>query len=660
MGSLDVRLVKNRAELNHFTKCLLTDIHAMERMLEEEWFEDDNIKIGAEQEICLVDDHGKPAPVALDVLKKLEKHSNNFTSELALFNIEANLDPLPFTGTCFSDLEKDILRLTGLLDGILKEMDTQYILTGILPTIRKFDLVMENLTPYERYYALMEALQNLRGGANYELKLEGIDELNISHDSAIVEACNTSFQVHLQTKPSEFISKYNVAQAISAPVLALASNSPMLFGKRLWSETRIALFRQSIDTRLASEHMRERSPRVTFGNSWLEGSILNLYKEDIMRFRVLLMTDTQPDALKKVEQGIVPSLDALNIHNSTVYRWNRPCFGMSQDKKPHLRIENRLFPSGPTVVDEVANSAFWIGLMNGFEDQYKDVTKVMDFDDAKNNFLRAARNGLGVDFTWMNGKKISDVELIKKELLPMARHGLAKAGVNKEDISKYLDIIEERNENRQTGTNWMLNSFSKLIKNYGKEEVTTALTLGTINKQKANIPISQWSLATVNEIQNWEPSEMLVEEFMTTDVFTVSPDDIPEFAADILNWQRIRYLPVEDKDGKFCGLISSRMLLQHFANTNKDKKNKSKVINDLMLKEMIVVSPNQTLNDAMKLMRDKRIGCLPVEMNGDLVGIITEANFLNITASLLNRIAEKRKQRKKEKEANEKKAAKKK
>jgi CBS domain-containing protein/gamma-glutamylcysteine synthetase len=648
MGSLNVRLAKNREDLNQFTKCLLTDIHAFERMLEEEWFEDGDIKIGAEQEICLVDDHGKPAPVALEVLKKLAKQSDNFTSELALFNIEANLDPLPFTGTCFSDLEKDILRLTGMLDGVLKDMDVNHILTGILPSIRKFDLVMENLTPYERYYALMEALQGLRGGANYELKLEGIDELNVLHDSAIVEACNTSFQVHLQTKPNEFISKYNVAQAISAPVLALASNSPMLFGKRLWSETRIALFRQSIDTRLASEHMRERSPRVTLGNSWLQGSILNLFKEDIMRFRVLLTTDAKADALKKVEQGIVPSLDALNVHNSTVYRWNRPCFGMSQDKKPHLRIENRLLPSGPSVVDEVANSAFWIGLMNGFEDQYKDVTKVMDFDDAKSNFLRAARNGLGVDFTWMNGKKISDIELIKKELLPMAKHGLSKAGVNKDDISKYLDIIEERNETRQTGTNWLLNSYSKLIKDYGKEEVTTALTLGTINKQKHNIPVSQWDLATVDEIQNWEPSEMLVEEFMTTDVITVSPDDIPEFAADILNWQRIRYLPVEDKDGKLCGLISSRMLLSHFANVNQDKKRKKLVVKDLMLKDIIVVSPSETINEAMQLMSKKEIGCLPVELNGNLIGIITEANFIHITASLLNRIAKKRKQRKKE------------
>ncbi|MGF1532234.1 MAG: CBS domain-containing protein [Bernardetiaceae bacterium] len=651
MGSLNVRLARNNHELNAYTRRLLRDIQALEQMLDNDAFENDNIKIGAEQEICLVDDHGKPAPMAMEVLNKLDHP--NFTTEIARFNIEANLNPLPFTGNCFSQMESNLHGLLAELQRVTQELGIEYLLTGILPTIRKFDLVKENLTPLDRYHALIESLRKLRG-KEHELRIEGLDELNVLHDSALLEACNTSFQVHLQVRPSEFVSKYNVAQAIAAPVMALCSNSPMLFGKRLWSETRIALFRQSVDTRVASEHIRERSPRVTFGSGWLRNSILDLYREDIMRFRVLLMSDDDEDALRCLAEGKTPRLSALNIHNSTVYRWNRACYGQGKDEKPHLRIENRILPAGPSVVDEIANAALWIGLMNGFEDQYPDITKVMDFDDAKSNFHQAARSGLGASFTWIGGKNIKDTELIAKELIPLAKHGLQKAGVASEDITKYIDIIEARNETICTGSRWILSSYSKLIKSNSREEVTVALTASIMNRQRENLPVHTWELASVADIAEWEPSSLMVEEFMDTDLITVNEDDTPDFASDIMNWQRIRYLPVENAEGKFVGLLSSRKLLRHYTRLHQGQVAAGQhTVRDLMIKDPITTKPEANITELMEVMGSHQIGCVPVIVKGELAGLITEANYLNITASLLKRIAERRKSKRNNKNGQE-------
>lgn len=651
MGDLNVRIADNQVDVNAFTRHLLKDIQALDLMLKKDIFDNEQMHIGAEQEICLVDDHGKPSATCLEVLKELNHDS--FTTELARFNVECNLVPQPFKGDCFSKLEGEILSLLQELEKVTKKMDIDYILTGILPTIRKFDLTTANITPLERYYALMNALKKLRGNESYELKIEGIDELNTLQDTALVEACNTSFQIHLQIKPEEFVSKYNVAMAIAAPILAIACNSPMLFNKRLWRETRIALFRQSVDTRISSEHLRERSPRVMFGNKWLKGSILDLYREDIMRFRVLLTTDIDEDALQMVQEGKTPKLRALNIHNSTVYRWNRPCYGVSPNGKPHLRIENRILPAGPTVVDEVANAALWIGAMNAFEDKYPNVSEVMEFDDARANFMNVARHGLHVDVKWINGKEMSVKNLLLTEIIPMARLGLQKAKVNQVDIDKYLGIIEERVKSEQTGANWMLQSYSKLIKQTTKEEVMTAITTAIATKQKSNEPIHTWKLATIEDISDWQPSDLLVEEFMDTDLFTVTEHDIPEFAADIMDWQRIRYLPVECENGVLGGLVSSRVLLRYFNSRQRNLIDTTTTVKDLMIKDVFTVSPEANIHEAMDLMRKHKIGCLPVVANNNLVGIITEANFLNITASLLKRIAERRRKRKEQNEINE-------
>ncbi|MGB0521572.1 MAG: CBS domain-containing protein [Flammeovirgaceae bacterium] len=643
MGAKGVRIATSQNELNVFTRLLLKDIQALDKMLKEEWFEVDEIMIGAEQEMCLIDEHGRPAPIAVEILDKM--NHPKFTTELARFNLEANLDPELFTGDCFSKFDHQIRGFIHALKEAANEFEVDPLLTGILPTIRKFDLGIENLTPIDRYYALIESIDKLRG-EGHQLKIEGLDELSIKHTSALIEACNTSFQVHLQVTPDEFVNKYNIAQAIAAPVMAIASNSPMLFGKRLWSETRIALFQQSVDTRVTGEHLRDSSPRVTFGSKWLNGSILDLYKEDIVRFKTLLVTDVEEDVLKSMAKGITPKLKALNIHNSTVYRWNRPCYGISSSGKPHLRIENRILPAGPTVADELANAAFWLGLMIGYDDVYPDITKKMDFDNAKSNFLKAAKLGHGSKFYWTDGQLISDSELIEKELLPIARAGLEKKKVDQADIDKYLGIIEERNRYGRTGARWIVESYGQLIKEAGKEEAATALVAGILNYQRSEKPIHQWELAHIHDIKDWTPSSLLVEEFMTTDIFTVSKDDIPDLAADMMDWQQIRYLPIENSIGELIGLLTVRGVLRHFSALCRDKKSNEDVkIADMMITNPITIHPEATVLEAMDIMTENSIGCLPVVNNNKLVGMITEANFLNITNSLLKRLKRNRKKK---------------
>ncbi|MEZ4984989.1 MAG: hypothetical protein R2795_08140 [Saprospiraceae bacterium] len=216
--------------------------------------------------------------------------------------------------------------------------------------------------------------------------------------------------------------------------------------------------------RTTHDHLRERSPRVSFGTGWLDKSIMEIYKEDIARFRVLLGNDINEDSIDMIQEGKVPKLRALQVHNSTVYRWNRPCYGISPNGKPHLRIENRVLPSGYTVIDEVANAAFWLGAMTGMAANYKDIREVISWEDVRDNFGKAAKFGIDTNFTWFKDKKINATDLVLKELLPMARKGLEIRQVAKEDIDKYLGVIEARANAHMNGARWQLRAYTQLKK----------------------------------------------------------------------------------------------------------------------------------------------------------------------------------------------------
>ncbi|CAN5192075.1 glutamate-cysteine ligase family protein [soil metagenome] len=638
MGEERVKVPESKEQSQKFLKYLLRDVRAMGKMLKEGWFEIDNIRIGAEQEICLIDRNVKPAPIAMELLEALNDKS--FTTELARFNLETNLDPLLFKGKCLSQMELNIQKKLDYVREKIKEFDGDIALAGVLPTIRKSDLDIVNLTPLPRYRAICDAINKLRG-EEYDLRIQGADELLMKFDTPLLEACNTGFQVHLQVNPDDFVDKYNLAQAITGPVLASAVNSPLLFGKRLWSETRIALFHQSVDTRKVGDHLRESSPRVTFGNQWLKDSILEIYQEDIARYRVILSSEIDEDVEQLMADGKVPELMALQVHNGTVYRWNRPCYGISNGK-PHLRIENRVFPSGPTVTDEIANAAFWLGLLNGMDEEYPDIRKVLDFDDAKMNFIAASKLGLDTKFRWTNDKRYSAVDLICNELLPLARQGLKNSGVDEGDITSYLDIIEERAEVGQTGAYWAIQSYNSLSKEVTREQALTALTNAMVKNQKKGEPAHKWGLARMDDMEMWQPSSLLVEEFMTTDLFTVQKDDIIELVANLINWRRIRYVPVEDDSKHLVGLVSMRMVFREYNNIIHEKGDASSSVDDVMIINPITIHPEASILEAVDIMDSQKIGCLPVVKNNRLVGIITEQNYMTITKRLLRLLDKKR------------------
>ncbi len=639
MGEQNVSLIQDKAERNKFIRSLLDDVKAMEYMIQNDWFESDIRRIGAEQEMVLVDKESfKPKTIAVEVLEHMSDHSW-MESELAKFNLEIGLSPLTFSDDCLHIMQKEIEDRLEITTQELKKFDAYPVITGILPTLRKFDLELFNLTPKKRYNALMEAINKQLLGSNYELNLSGIDELMIKHESPMLEAVNTSFQVHLQVSPNEFAQMYNIAQVLAAPVMAIAANSPIVFGRRLWHESRIAMFQQSIDTRSSHHHMRERMPRVYFGQRWLDESILEIYKDDISRFRVLMTSDIKEKSLERIAEGKVPKLKALQVHNSTVYRWNRPCYGISDNGKPHLRIENRVLPAGPTIADEMANASFWLGLMVGFKDAYKDVRKHFLFADAQDNFFKAAKYGIDTKFSWTGDRKIAASDLVLKELIPIARQGLMLQNVNPSAIDYYLGIIEDRAERHMNGARWMLRSYTNLLQEVDKDEALTVLTACIYKNQKKNNPISEWEMPTRSDLEKYRPETLTVGECMTTDILSVQKDDLIDLVGELMDWRKIRYVPVENSKGKLEGLITHRIILKELLTREKSEEKEPRLVEDIMVSDPLTVNTSTSIKEAMEIMRDKEVGCLlVVENDNDLIGLITEMDFLRITARLLDQI----------------------
>jgi len=618
-------------QMRAFSKALLRDLRALERMLSEGCLESGVRRIGAEQEMFLVDKGWRAAPVATEVLKRLD---GPFGTELALYNLEANLQPCTLGGTCFSDMERRLSKLVQEVRAAAAEVEAEVVLTGILPTLSKSDVTLDNLTPTPRYHALNLALSAMRGGAPYKLRIEGADELHLEHDSVMLESCNTSFQVHLQVDPDDFAHAYNVAQTVTAPVMAAAVNAPFLFGKHLWHETRIALFQQSIDTRSGSVHMRDLLPRVRFGESWVQRSVTELFQEDVARFRVLLTRTVDEDALAVLDGGGVPRLDALQLHNSTVYRWNRPCYGIT-DGRPHLRIECRVLPSGPTVADEVANAAFWVGLVLGAKAELGDVTRRIEFDDAKANFLAAARHGLKAGFRWLDGRVVGARDLILEEALPLARAGLADAGVDAGDIDTYLGTVRDRVTARLTGARWLLNS-SQLMKQHStRSEWLTALTAGMVSREKSGDPGHLWDPVQLEEGGGGRVSYLRVEQFMTTSLFTVHEDELVDMVAFLMDRKQIRHVLVEDDAHKLVGIVSYRSVLRLMAEGFDSAAQAAPAVKSIMERDPISVEPGTRTLDAIDMMRTHRVSCLPVVSDGKLVGIVSERDFLPIAYDLL-------------------------
>ena len=629
MGEHNVEQNADEKKAQAFMKALLEDLRALAFMLENGQVESGITRIGAEQEMFLIDRYLRPAPVSLEVLQ--QANDARLTTEIARFNLEANLTPLELEHDCFTRLEHELNEVVELARQSAATQNSDVLLAGILPTLQKSDLTLDNLTPVARYHELDRGVIRMRGGP-LSIHIKGLDELQLTHENIMMESCNTSFQVHFQSNASDFANHYNIAQAITAPVLAVAVNSPLLFGQRLWQETRVALFQHSTDERSRPQLARNQPTRVSFGDRWLQHSVVELFHDQITRFRPIMITEPDENPFAVLARGETPSLSALRMHNGTVWRWNRACYGV-HNGVPHLRIENRALPSGPTIVDEIANAAFFAGLMLAAPQEYGEMATRMAFDDAKLNFFRAARHGLDAHFHWLDGQSHNAAALILDQLLPLARRGLSSANVAGEDIEKYLGIIEARAQSGQTGARWIKKSIAALGNSAAKDATQRRLTAEILANQKLGQPVHRWPVIEKVDAEEWEHGYRTVAQFMSTDVFTVSPDDLIDLAASVMDWRHIRHVPVEDQEGRLVGLITHRGLLRMMINSA-SSNTKLTTVREIMVPDPVTVAPTTSSLEAMELMRANRVGCLPVVEKDQLVGIITSYDFLEASARL--------------------------
>ncbi|WP_373497260.1 CBS domain-containing protein [Aquiflexum sp.] len=616
MGNQNVIKLNKKEDKSEYFHRLIKDINALEEMIQQDLIEKSPIRIGAEQEFFIVTNEFLPNNNAVELLKEI--NDGHFTTEIGNFNLEINLDPIELKGDCFSQMHRDLSAMLDKAKNEAAKRNSKIILTGILPTLTQKHITLDNMTNVQRYFVLNEVAKELRA-QDFNIHIRGVDELTILHDSVMLEGCNTSFQMHLQIDPDDFTASYNWSQAIAGPILGICSNSPLLFGKELWSETRIALFTQSVDIRASSYLLNEAQPRVSFDNGWQTGTVIDIFKDNVARFKSLVTSDMLEDSTEVLKQGEIPKLHALNLHNGTVYRWNRTCYGVGGGK-PHLRIENRYIPAGPTQIDQIANMVFWIGVMKGRPEKYYNIHEEMDFKDAKSNFYHAARNGMGAQFKW-DGKEVSSKRLILDVFLPMAYEGLRKAGVSENDITTYLSIIEKR-VNSHSGSEWTIKSYRNLLTTKKRNESLQVLA--------ANIFLNQENDTPVSDLEILEPSatttfdiEKKVHHVMSTDIFSVEEKDSLELVLYIMKWKKIHHMPVTKGDNELVGLLSWKDLVPYFDND----EIKSIAVKKLMKIDLITISQDKNVDEAKELMKLHNFNSLPVVKDNKLVGIVTSKDI---------------------------------
>ncbi len=620
MGDHASNINARHKEKLHFTNAVIHDIEALEWMIAAGMIESDVQRIGAEQELCIVNEEWLPNTNNLALLEKINDPA--FTTELAKYNIELNCSPLLLQDGCFCTMQQQLQLKYFAAQDAAENLSSRIILTGILPTISRKETALDYLTPLPRYHYLNSELRKKRG-RNFDLFMKGVDELHVRHDNIMFEACNTSFQLHLQIRPAEMVAAYNWAQAISAPVLAVATNSPMLFGKELWSEIRIALFQQSIETRKSVEEIRNLQPRVTFGKDWIRNSFTDIYKEDISRFDVILTRPDIENAFEKLQNGGIPELNALRLHNGTVYRWNRPCYGIS-DGVAHLRIENRYLPAGPSIEDEVANMAFWVGLMEGRPEEADNIWEHYQFRDIKSNFFKAARSGIETVLIWKN-KEYTVKELIREELLPIAYKGLQKCGISEKEIALYLGNIEKRLHS-STGAQWQIKNFRKLRETLSPSDASIAITAAMYENQMRNKPVSTWG-----DIEKSKATRYLVNHFtdvkqlMSTDLITVFPEDPIFYVKKIMQWYTINHMMIENRKGALVGIITSGKI-QELEAAGIDTE--TTPVRNYMKKVIHTAEQDTKIEAALQMMQELHITSLPAVKDDKLVGIVTRNDML--------------------------------
>src|SRR3954470_19661681 len=466
-------------------------LDVFERMLAESRFDPDRRSIGLEIELNLTEETGDPALANTHVLELIA--DDDFQTELAQFNIEINIPPRKLEGAVFSELEETVRRDLNHAEEQAQKAHAHMMIIGILPTLTEQLLNGNALSANPRYKLLNEQIFAARG-EDLEINISGPERLAIFADTIAPEAACTSVQLHQMIDPARFGAHWNAAQAIAGLQMAIGANSPFFFGRELWRETRIALFEQTTDTRPEELKAQGVRPRVWFGERWIT-SIFDLFEENVRYFPSLLPVCAAEDPVEVLARGDTPQLEELKLHNGTIYRWNRPVYDVVRGR-PHVRVENRVLPSGPTVVDILANAAFYYGLVRTLADEDRPIWSQMSFSAAEENFHAGARDGIEARLYWPGVGEVPATELVVRRLLPMAYEGLDRWGIDPADRDRLLGIIERRCVTHRNGAEWQARQFHHLYEDRQLEraDALREMTLRYREHMHSNVPVHDWPL----------------------------------------------------------------------------------------------------------------------------------------------------------------------
>ncbi|GGV65026.1 MULTISPECIES: glutamate-cysteine ligase family protein [Streptomyces] len=482
------------SDRNRYREKLKRCLEALARLLEQKRFDRPKNLMGLEIELNLLGADGLPKMLNAQVLERIA--SRDFQTELAMFNLEVNIAPHRLGGRVFDRLAEELRTSLAYADRKAAEVDAGIAMIGILPTLGRDDLVSSNLSAVDRYTLLNDQIVAARG-EDFTLDIDGVERLTCTSQSIVPEAACTSVQLHLQVTPGRFADVWNAAQAASAAQIAVGANSPFLFGRELWRESRPPLFQQSTDTRPPELQAQGVRPRTWFGERWVT-SAYDLFEENVRYFPALLPICDDEDPLEVLEAGGVPRLAELVLHNGTVYRWNRPVYDIT-DGVPHLRVENRVLPAGPTVTDVIANAVFYYGLVRALAEEPRPVWTRMPFRAAAANFDAACRHGIDARLIWPRRGRLSGttevdaVTLVRDELLPLAEAGLNAWGVEPADRDRYLGVIEERCRLRVNGAQWQAATFHRALeRGLDRQEALAATTRRYRELMWLDDPVHTW------------------------------------------------------------------------------------------------------------------------------------------------------------------------
>jgi gamma-glutamyl:cysteine ligase YbdK (ATP-grasp superfamily) len=483
--------VFSREDRQRYRDKVKRNLDVFARMLREARFDAERRSIGLEIELNLTDEAGDPAFANAEVLERIADDA--FQTELAQFNIEINIPPRLLADRVFDELEDAVRASLNEAEEKARTAGAHMMIVGILPTLGQQHLHARALSANPRYAVLNEQIFAARG-EDLQLSISGVERLSATADSIAPEAACTSVQLHQVVHPEQFAAHWNAAQAIAGVQLAVGANSAFFFGKELWRETRIALFEQATDTRPEELKAQGVRPRVWFGERWIT-SIFDLFEENVRYFPALLPLCEDEDPEEVLERGDTPRLPELRLHNGTIYRWNRPVYEVVRGR-PHVRVENRVLPAGPTVVDILANAAFYYGLVRMLVESERPLWTQMSFSAAADNLHAGARDGIEARVYWPGVGDVPVTELVLRRLLPLAHEGLERYGVDEHARDRLLGIVERRCVEEVNGAAWQSRMFRRLYEERGldREEALRRMTVRYRELMHANEPVHTWPL----------------------------------------------------------------------------------------------------------------------------------------------------------------------